>query len=279
MMMVEAMEEMEEGVKVGGRLLKDVRFADDQGMVADSELGLQRLMDGLVRTAKQYDMKINVKKTKVMRVSRKGEGDISIFIEGQRVEQVQKFKYLGSLMTADGRCEEEIKVRIGMAKDAFSKRKELLTQKMSVDVKKQIVKTVVWSVALYGAETWTLRKEDIRRLNALEMWLWRRMAKVSYKDRKTNECVLEMVGEGRKLVGMIVQRKKNWIGHVLRGDGLLREVIEGKMEGRRPRGRPRMGMLEELKEGSSFVDMKRRAENRGEWRCWVPRTCLRADHS
>ena len=90
--MVEAMEEMEEGVKVGGSLLKDVRFADDQGMVADSELGLQRLMDGLVRTAKQYDMKINVKKTKVMRVSKKGACVISIFIEGQRVEQIQKFK-------------------------------------------------------------------------------------------------------------------------------------------------------------------------------------------
>ena len=90
----------------------------------------------------------------------------------------------------------------------------------------------------YGAETWTLRKEDIRRLNALEMWLWRRMAKVNYRDRKTNECVLEMVGEGRKLVDMIVQRKKNWRGHMFRGDGLLREVIEGKMEGRRPRGRP-----------------------------------------
>jgi hypothetical protein len=70
-------------------------------------------------------------------------------------------------------------VRIGMARDAFSKWKELLTQKMSVDVKKHFVKTVVWSVALYGAETWTLRKEDIRWLNALEMWLWRRMAKVS----------------------------------------------------------------------------------------------------
>ena len=62
--------------------MKDVRFADDQGMVADSESGLQRLMDGLVRIAKQYDMTINVKKTKVMRVSRKGEGDIRIFIEG-----------------------------------------------------------------------------------------------------------------------------------------------------------------------------------------------------
>jgi hypothetical protein len=65
-----------------------------------------------------------------------------------------------------------------------------------------------------------------------------------------------MVGEGQKLVDMIVQRKKNWIGHVLRGDGLLREVIEGKMEGRKPREWPRMGMLEELKEDSSFVNTK-----------------------
>ena len=153
MMMVEAMGEVEEGVKVGGMLLKDVRFADDQGMVAGSELGLQKVMDGLQRAAKQYDMKINIKKTKVMKVSKKGEGEVKIFIEGQRVEQVRRFKYLGSWITADGRCEAEIRPRIGMAKDAFSKRKELLTQKMSRGVKIRIVKAVVWSVALYGAET------------------------------------------------------------------------------------------------------------------------------
>lgn len=278
MMMLEAMEEIEEGVKVGGKLLKDIRFADDQGMVAGSELGLQKLMDGLVRAAKQYDMKINVKKTKVMRVSRTGEGEINIFIEGQRVEQVSKFKYLGSLITADGKCEEEIKSRIGIAKDAFSKRKELLTQKMSRSVKKKIVKTIVWSVALYGAETWTLRKEDERRLNALEMWLWRRMEKISWKAKRTNESVLELVGERRQLLDVIVQRKKNWIGHVLRGDGLMREVMEGKMEGKRPKGRPRIGMLEELLE-DSFGNMKRRAENRLGWKCWMPRTCRKTEHS
>jgi len=277
MMMVEAMEEVEEGIKIGGKLLKDVRFADDQGMVADSEIGLQRLMDGLGSAAHQYDMKINVKKTKVMRVSRKGEGDVNIFIEGKQVEQVKKFKYLGSIITDDGRCEEEIKARISNAKDAFSKRKELLTQKMSKAVRKKIVKTVVWSVALYGAETWTLRKEEMRRLNALEMWLWRRMEKISWTDKKTNEFVLEQVGETRKLVNVVMERKKKWIGHVLRSDGLLKEVMEGKMVGKRPRGRPRTGMLEELKEGS-YGDMKRRAEDRSSWRFWVPRTCREAEH-
>ena len=149
---------------------------------------------------------------------------------------------------------------------------------MSRSVKKKIVKTIVWSVALYGAETWTLRKEDERRLNALEMWLWRRMEKISWKEKRTNESVLEMVGEQRKLVDVIIQRKKNWIGHVLRGDGLLKEVMEGKMEGKRPKGRPRMGMLEELLEGS-FLNMKRMAENRLGWKCWVPRTCHKAEHS
>src|SRR6218665_1061957 len=76
MMMIDAMEEIEEGIKVGGKLVKDVRFADDQGMVAGSEGGLQKLMDGLNRTTKEYDMKVNIKKAKVMKVSRKGEGVI-----------------------------------------------------------------------------------------------------------------------------------------------------------------------------------------------------------
>ena len=97
-------------------------------------------------------MKINVNKTKVMKVSRNG-GVINISIDGQRVEQVSKFKYLGAWITEDGRSETEIKTRLGMAKDAFSKRKELLTRSMSKRVKKKIVKTVIWSMALYSAET------------------------------------------------------------------------------------------------------------------------------
>lgn len=86
-MMLEAMEGIEEGIKIGGKLLKDVRFADDQAMVASSEEGLQKIMDGLNRTAKEYEMKINIKKTKVMRVSKNVGGQVTIMIEGKRLNR------------------------------------------------------------------------------------------------------------------------------------------------------------------------------------------------
>jgi hypothetical protein len=209
------LEDIEEGVKVGGRLVKEVRFADDQGITSSTEVGLQKLMDGLVSAAKDYNMKVNVKKTKVMKVGRKDGAAMNIFIEGGKVEQVSKFKYLGSWITEDGRTETEVKERIGMAKEAFNKRKELLKRKMNRELKKRNVKTVIWSVALYAAETWTLRKEEMRRINALEMWLWRRMEKISWTEKRTDEEVLKLIGEKRRMGEVIVQRKKNWIGHII----------------------------------------------------------------
>jgi hypothetical protein len=155
-MMEEALEGTVDGVKVCGKIIPDVRFADDQGMVASSQLGLQRLMDRLNETAKKFDMKINVKKTKTMVVTRAGGGKIETIIEGQRVEQVKKFKYLGSVISEDGRCIEDVKQRIGMAKDAFIKRKDLLTKSMNKKIKKGMVKMLVWPVAMYGCETWTM---------------------------------------------------------------------------------------------------------------------------
>ena len=140
-----------------------------------------------------------------------------------------------------------------------------------------MVKTLVWPVAMYGCETWTLRKGENNKLSAFEMWAWRKWEKVSWVDKKTNEEVLSSVGEERSFVDAIVKRKKNWIGHVVRGEGLLKQVLEGRMEGKRPRGRPRMGMIDDIKEGS-YVKMKRRAENRAEWQTWMPRTCLRTEN-
>jgi len=277
MMMVEALEGVEEGIRVGGELISDVRFADDQGMIASSESELQRLMDRLYVSANKFDMKINVKKTKSMVVSRKGEGTVSITVDGKRVEQVKRFKYLGSLISEDGRCIEEVKQRIGMAKDAFNKRRELLTKSMSKGLKKRMIKTLVWPVALYGSETWTMTKEVRDKLEAFEMWLWRRMEKISWKDLKTNDEVLHLVEEERNIVITIEKRKKNWIGHIVRGNSLLKLVLEGRMEGKRPRGRQRIGMIDELKEGS-YVSMKRRAEDRQKWRVWMPRTCCKAEN-
>jgi len=98
-------------------------------------------------------------------------------------------------MTEDGRCETKIRMRIALAKEAFSERKELLMKQFRKDFKKKIVKALVWSTLLYGSEIWTLRKEDIRRLEAVEMWMWRRMERVSWMDKITNEGILNKVEE------------------------------------------------------------------------------------
>jgi hypothetical protein len=149
-MMAEAMEGVEEGIKVGEKMLNDARFADDQGMVARSETGLQEIMDRLNVTAEQYGMRINAKKTKVMKVSRT-TGEEVIMINGYKKEQGHSFKYLGRTMIEDGRCKKEIRIRIALAKEAFNKRKELPTKKFDNSVKKKTVKTLVWTTLLYGS--------------------------------------------------------------------------------------------------------------------------------
>src|SRR6218665_113598 len=105
------------------------------------------------------------------------------------------------------------------------------------------------------------------------MWVWRKMEKTSWRDMKTNEEVLQMVQEKRNLMDVIWRRKKNWIGHILRGESLLEEVIEGRMIGKRPMGRKRLGMLNEFRKEASYAELKRKAGNRKEWKTWKPRTC------
>src|SRR6218665_2244047 len=114
-----------------------------------SEGDLHKLMDGLNTMAKEYDVKVNINKTKVMKVSRTGEGVINITINGEILEQVERFRYLGALITSDGRCETEIKTRIGMAKNAFNQRMELLSKNLNKAIKERIIKAIIWSVALF----------------------------------------------------------------------------------------------------------------------------------
>src|SRR6476469_6209458 len=141
------------------------------------------------------------------------------------------------------------------------KKKELPTRSIRVDLRKRLVKTLVWPIVLYGCETWTMRKAEINRLNAFEMWVWRRIGKVSWMDKRTKEQVLSSMSEKRSLIKTIWDRKKDWIGHVVRGNGLMKLVLEGRMEGNRPRGRPRRGTIDDVLDETYGV-MKRKAENR-----------------
>ena len=268
--MKEALEDIEEGVKIGGRQIKDIRFADDQVVLAETKEGIQRLMDALNNTIAKYNMKMNIKKTKSMRISRRGDEIINIQINGTGIEQVKTFKYLGAEITSDGKCQKEIQIRIAKAKNAFTKIKELLSKGLNIRTKKRIIASIVWSVFLYGSESWALRKQEFKKIDALEMWMWRRILKINWRDHVTNEEVRRLIGTRKSLRDTIIGRKKTWIGHTLRGNDLIRTAIEGQIEGARTRGRPRVNMLDEIIGNGTYLELKRRAENREQWRRWNP---------
>jgi hypothetical protein len=171
------------------------------------------------------------KKTKVMRISRQ-PSPAKIMRSQKQLENVESFKYLGSSSsTNNGRCTCEIKCRIVMAKAAFNKKRTLFTSTLQLELRKKPVKCYVWSIALYGAETWTLRAVDQKHLESFEMWRWRRMEKISWTDHVRNEDVLLRVKEQSNILHEIRKRKANCIGNILRKtafyNGLLMEKLKG----------------------------------------------------
>jgi len=159
--------------------------ADDLVLLAKEEKVLQDMIDKLIEIGKCYGMEMNVGKAKVMRISRQ-PFPVKIMIDQKQLENVESFKYLGSILTSDGRCTCEIKCRIAMAKAAFNKKRALFTSTLDLELRKKLAKCYIWSIALYGAETWTLRAVDQKHLESFEMWFWRRMEKISWTDHVRN---------------------------------------------------------------------------------------------
>jgi hypothetical protein len=224
-------------------------------LLARDEKVLQGMIDRLIEIGRRYGMEMNVGKTKVMKISRQ-QSTTKIMIEQKQLENVECFNYLGSMITSDARCTREIKSRIAMAKAAFNKKKNLFTSKLKLNLRKKLVKCYILSIALCGAETWTLGKVDRKYLESFDMWCWRRMEKFTWADRVRNEEVLHRVKDERNIVQTIKRRKANWIGHILRRNCLLKHVIEGKLEGRIEmtgrRGRRRKQLLNDLKEKKRY---------------------------
>jgi hypothetical protein len=118
-----------------------------------------------------------------------------------------------------------------MAKAAFNKKRALFTSMLGIKLRRKRVKCYIWSIALYGAETWKFRAVDKKHLESFEMWCWRRMEKISWADHVRNEEVLLTVNEQRNILHERSKRKANWIGQILRRNCLLQRVIEGKIKG------------------------------------------------
>ena len=140
-----------------------MKYAGDLALMAHNECELQIMVDSLVNTGNKYGMEINSAKSKVMMVS-KGSKVLKIVVDGRPLEQIDSFKYLGSTITSDAGCTKEI--RISMGKAAFNKKNVLLNSKLNLELKKKLVKCYVWSIVLYGAETWTLREKDRKYLES-----------------------------------------------------------------------------------------------------------------
>ena len=117
-----------------------------------------------------------------------------------------------------------------MAKAALNKNRALFTGTLDLELRKKLVKCYIWSIALCGAETGTIRAVDQKQLGSFEMWWWRRMEKISWTDRVRNEEVLLRVKEQRNILHEICKRKANWIGHIFHRNCPLQRVIEGKIK-------------------------------------------------
>ena len=141
-------------------------------------------------------MEMNVERTKVMTISRQ-PSTVTIMINQKQLENVACFKYLGSILTNYGRCTCDIKSRIAMAKPAFNKKKTLFTSTLDLNLRRKLVKCYIWSLALYGAQTWTLRAADQKYLESSEMCCWRRMEKtVGPIMWEMKKCYLESMSRG-----------------------------------------------------------------------------------
>jgi len=164
-----------------------------------------------------------------------------------------------------------------MAKAAFNKKRAVFTSTLDFKLRKKLVKCHIWSIALYGAETWTIWAVDQKHLESFEMWCWRRMKKISWTAHVRNEEVLLRVKEQRNILHEISKQKANWIGRLLRRNCLPQQVIEGKVKGgievTGRRGRRRRKLLDDLKERRGYSHLKEEALERTMWRARFGRGC------
>ena len=163
-------------------------------------------------------MKINIKNTKAMVVSKKPNSPkINIAIDGEHIEQVTSYMYLGSLITEDGRSEKEINRRIMIARTTFTNTRTLISCRgINLKTRLRTIECYIWPTLFYGAETWTIAKYLLSRLDASEMWIYRRVLKLSETEKITIEEVLRMMGTGREIVRQFKTRKLQHLGHLMR---------------------------------------------------------------
>ena len=167
-------------------------------------------------------------------------------IDGEAVETVSDFIFLGSRVTADGDYSHEIKRRLLLGRKVMTNLDSILKSRdITLPTKVCLVKAIVFPVVTYGCESWTIKKAECWRIDAFELWCWRRLVRVPWTPRRSNQSILKEISLGCSLEGLMLKLKLQYFGHLMRRvDSFEKTLMLRKIEGRRRRGRQRMRWLD-----------------------------------
>ena len=208
---------------------------------------------------------LNVAKIKLMVIGA-DQPDNPLIVDGEEVERVTEFNFLGALITQDGGCKMEIRRRLAMARSTMVKLSKIWADRgITKATKIRLVRALVFPIATYGCESWTLSKADCNKIDAFEMWCWRRMLRIPW----TNVSVLQEIGQESRLLSQINRQALSYFGHIARRQGtcLEKSILQGKIEGSRRPGRPKARWTDRIKSlvGQPLPAVYRMTEDRRRW--------------
>ena len=236
------LEETQAGIKIAGRNINNLRYADDTTLTAESEEELKSLLMKVKVESEKVGLKLNIQKMKFMASG----PTTSREIDGERVEIVSDFIFLGSRITADGDFSHDIKRCLLLGRKVMTNLDSILKSRdITLPIKVCLVKAMVFPVVTYGCESWTVKKAQCRRTDAFELWCWRRLLRVPWTARRSNQSILKENSPECSLEGLMLKLKLQYSGHLMRrGDSLEKTLMPGGIGGRRRRGRQRMRWLD-----------------------------------
>lgn len=268
---MENMENSELGIDIGSRTLKDLRFADDIDLLASSAGGLQRLIELTHDGGKDHGLHINIDKTKVM-ITGEYRDNAEFQIDSEKLELVDQFVYLGSLITSDNNCTKEIDRRIAIAHGMFTSLKEIWKSgNLSTKTKLRMIESCVFPTLLYACETWTIKKRNKDRLEAFEMGCYRKLLGISWRQKVRNETIRNQLGKQKSVYDKVRERKLGLFGHICRmtDDRLIKRVLMRKRDWKRKVGRPAKKWIDDITEWTGvgiLSSIKMAKDRKGVWK-------------
>ena len=235
------LEEAQAGIKIARRNINNLRYADDTTLMAESE-ELESLLMKVKEESEKVGLKLNIQKTKIM-----ASGPITSWeINGETVETEADFIFGGSKITVDGDRSHEIKRYLLLGRKVMNNLDSILKSRdITLPTKVHVVKAMVFPVVMYGCESWTVKKAERRKIDASELWCWRRLLRVPWTARRSNQSILKEISPGCSLEELMLKLKLQYFGHIMRRvDSLEKTLMLGGIGGRRRRGRQGMRWLD-----------------------------------